>query len=301
MEHITVLQEEAVTLLGLKPDSVVIDATYGAGGHAKAICAKLDERGLYIGIDADATAFSESFLYKKQGGPAFHLLNSNFSKITELLGSLHITKVDAIIADLGWRTDQFTTGGKGFSFTSDDPLSMTYGSTEDYLFTAADIVNGWTEEDIANVIYGYGEERYARRIARAIVLARKVKPIMTARTLAEVVSSAVPGGRQQHKTHPATKTFQALRIAVNDELAVLQTLLEDAPQLLKAGGVLAIISFHSLEDRQVKLAFRDLAQTGYFSLLTKKPITASAEELERNPRARSAKLRAITRINDIDL
>lgn len=301
MEHITVLKQEAVTLLDLKPDSVVVDATYGAGGHAAAICEKLDQRGVYIGIDADETALQNSFLHGQKGGPQFHLLHSNFSQLTELLGSLHIKRVDAILADLGWRTDQFTKGGKGFSFTSDEPLHMTYGAAEKYLFTAHDIVNGWAEEDIANVIYGYGEERYARKIARAIVLQRAEAPLMTARHLAEIVSSVVPKGRHAHRTHPATKTFQALRIAVNDELGVLEKFLSEAPTVLAPGGVLAIISFHSLEDRQVKLAFRELARTEHFALLTKKPITASDQELRDNPRARSAKLRAIKRLRDLEI
>ena len=300
MEHITVLKQEAVTLLDLKPDSVVVDATYGAGGHAAAICERLDERGVYIGIDADETALESSFLHRQKEGPQFHLLHSNFSQLTELLGSLHIKRVDAILADLGWRTDQFTTGGKGFSFTSDEPLHMTYGRAEDYLFTAHDIVNGWAEEDIANVIYGYGEERYARKIARAIVMERAQTPIQTARQLALLVSAAVPKGRQPQRTHPATKTFQALRIAVNDELGALEKFLSDAPAVLAPGGVLAVISFHSLEDRQVKLAFRELAHTEHFDLLTKKPITAADQELKENPRARSAKLRAIKRIRDLE-
>jgi 16S rRNA (cytosine1402-N4)-methyltransferase len=300
MEHITVLKKEAVDLLALRPDSVVVDATYGAGGHAKEICARLSKAGTYIGIDADATAFVDSFLYTEKSGPKFHLINSNFSELTEQLRSLNITKVDAILADLGWRTDQFVSGGKGFSFTSDDPLLMTYGNPSQYLFTATDIVNGWAEEDIANVIYGYGEERYSRRIARAIVDARKIAPIESAAVLAQIVASALPGVAKSGKTNPATKTFQALRIAVNDELKVLETFLDDATSLLAPGGILAIISFHSLEDRQVKLTFKELAEAGHFSLLTKKPITASFDELAQNPRSRSAKLRGLKKIIDVD-
>lgn len=297
MNHITVLKKEAVQLLSLRANSVVIDATYGAGGHAQEICAVLKPAGTYIGIDADKTALEDSFLHKQKTGPKYHLVNDNFANLSTILSSLHIEKVDAVLADLGWRTDQFQSGGKGFSFSSDDPLHMTYGNNEAYLFNAHDIINSWAEEDIANVIYGYGEERYSRRIAKAIVTARKVKKIATAIELAKVVADSVPASYRNGKTHPATKTFQALRIAVNDELKVLETLLETAPKLLSKQGVLAIISFHSLEDRQVKLAFRELVKTGNYELINKKPIVATREELMENPRARSAKLRAIQKIN----
>ncbi len=297
MNHITVLRDEAVQLLALQPQSVVIDATYGAGGHAEVICSKLGKDGVYVGIDADKTAFENSFLHKMKSGPKFHLVNDNFANLKSILSSLHISKVDAILADLGWRTDQFQTGGKGFSFSSDEPLYMTYGDNESYLFNAHDIINSWAEEDIANVIYGYGEERYSRRIAKAIVLTRKKNKILTAKALADVVKAAVPASYAKGKTNPATKTFQALRIAVNDELKVLETFLSDAPGLLNENGTLAIITFHSLEDRQVKLAFRELVKTGNYTLVNKKPIIASREEIKENPRSRSAKIRLIQRIN----
>jgi 16S rRNA (cytosine1402-N4)-methyltransferase len=297
MNHITVLRNEAVQLLALQTESVVIDATYGAGGHAEEICARLGENGVYVGIDADKTAFEDSFLYKMKSGPKFYLVNDNFANLKPILSSLHISKVDAILADLGWRTDQFQTGGKGFSFSSEDPLYMTYGDNDSYLFNAHDIINSWAEEDIANVIYGYGEERYSRRIAKGIVLARKKSKILTAKALADVIAVSVPVSYAKGKTNPATKTFQALRIAVNDELKVLETFLADAPGLLNPNGTLAVITFHSLEDRQVKLAFRELVKTGNYNLVNKKPIIASREEIKENPRSRSAKLRLIQRIN----
>ncbi|MEZ4195610.1 MAG: 16S rRNA (cytosine(1402)-N(4))-methyltransferase RsmH [Candidatus Paceibacterota bacterium] len=293
MNHITVLKDEAVKMLSLKKDSVVIDATYGAGGHGRAICSQLGEDGIYVGIDADKTAFVDSFLNDLQGGPKHHLVNDNFVNIKEIVSSLHINRVDGILADLGWRSDQFTDGGKGFSFSSEDPLYMTYGEAGDYLFVADDIVNSWAEEDIANVIYGYGEERYSRRIAKAIVTARKADKIKTAKALAEVISSAVPASYRNGKTNPATKTFQALRIAVNDELKVVENFIAEAVQVLSPNGILAIITFHSLEDRVVKLAFRELAKTDDYTLLTKKPIVPSREEILSNGRARSAKLRVI--------
>ncbi len=297
MNHITVLKQEAVALLQLQPHSVVVDATYGAGGHAEEICRTLSSNGTYIGLDADKTAFTDSFLYQKSDGPKFHLINENFAKITDVLSSLHIEKVDAILADLGWRTDQFQSGGKGFSFSSDDPLYMTYGDNEAYLFNAYDIVNSWAEEDIANVIYGYGEERYSRRIAKLIVERRKKAKIMTAKALADVIEEAVPAAYRNGRTNAATKTFQALRIAVNDELKALETFIVSAAEALDRYGILAIISFHSLEDRQVKHAFRELVATEAFAFIQKKPIVPSREELLANPRARSAKLRAIQRVS----
>jgi len=300
MKHITVLKKEAVALLELREDSVVVDATYGAGGHAEEITSVLGKSGTYIGMDADKTAFVDSFLQTQTDGPKFHLIHDNFANIGEIVRSLNIKEVDAILADLGWRTDQFTDGGKGFSFGAEEPLTMTYGDPSEYLFTADDIVNGWAEEDIANVIYAYGEERHSRRIAKAIVLARRKARIKTALELATIVAEAIPGGRHS-KVNPATKTFQALRIAVNDELKVLETFMAEAVSLLAPGGILAIITFHSLEDRQVKLAFRELAKTGSYELLTKKPLVASFEELKENPRARSAKLRGIRKLESHEI
>ncbi len=295
MEHITVLKKEAVDLLGLEPTSVVIDATYGAGGHAGEICSRLSNLGTYIGLDIDETALMSAPEKVQSNGPRCHFVNSNFSEIVEVARSLQIKQVKAILADLGWRSEQFTAGKKGFSFMNDEPLIMTYGKPEDYPFTAYDIVNGWKEEDIANVIYGYGEERAARRIARALVEKRKENPITTSKMLADIIVSVLP--RNQHKRiHPATRTFQALRIAVNDELGILERFIPDALSLLAPGGVLAIITFHSLEDRIVKLTFRELASTGQFEIITRRPITPTSETLSVNPRARSAKLRGIRKI-----
>ena len=298
MKHITVLKNEAVEALALQSQSIVVDATYGAGGHASLICKILGKKGTFVGIDADNTSLRESNLLKIKSGPKVHLVNDNFANIEEILSSLHIKKVDAILADLGWRTDQFTDGGKGFSFSSIEPLLMTYGNPEDYLFTANDIVNNWKEEDIANVLYGYGEEKYSRRISKAIIEARKTAVIETASDLAEIIKSAVPHFYRKGKTHPATKSFQALRIAVNDELSKLELFIDTAITHLAPNGVIAIISFHSIEDRIVKLKFRELATSGEFEILTKKPITASEEELLANPRARSAKLRVLKRVDN---
>jgi len=295
-KHITVLTTEAVDSLSLRPDSVVVDATYGAGGHAKEICKILSSKGTFIGIDADPDALSDSDLHKIKSGPAIHLINDNFVNLDTILESLEINEADAILADLGWRTDQFEDGGKGFSFTSDEPLLMTYGDPENYLFTAHDLVNEWEEENIANVLYGYGDERFSRRIAKAIVENRKISAIDTAKRLSEIIESAVPHFYRKGKTNPATKSFQAIRIAVNDELSYLEAFIDKAVSLVAVGGIIAIISFHSTEDRIVKLKFRELAKTENFELLTKKPIAASDEELSANPRSRSAKLRVIKKV-----
>lgn len=296
MKHVTVLQKEAVEALSLKNNSVVVDATFGAGGHASLICNELDKQGKYIGIDADKQAFVETQLSTKKDGPEIHLVNDNFANLTNILSSLNIRRVDAILADLGWRTDQFTDGGKGFSFNAEEPLLMTYGDPDKYIFTAHDIVNSWEEENIADVLYGYAEERHSRRIAKAIVEARNNSEIKTASQLAKIINDAVPGFYKSGRIHPATKTFQALRIAVNDEFGTLEKFISSALDSLTEDGVLAIISFHSLEDRIIKLRFREAIKTGNYILVNKKPISASREELLQNPRARSAKLRVIKKL-----
>ena len=294
MKHITVLKDEAVEGLRLQPADTVVDATFGGGGHGRAILEHLSRDGCYIGIDADATALTDQTF--PEATATIHLVNDNFKNITDIVRSLHITHTDAILADLGWRMEQFSNGGRGFSFKDDEPLLMTYGDPAQYEFTAYDIVNEWEEASIADVIYGYGDERYARKIASAIVTARKTTPIATSAELVACIEAAVPK-RHYQKVHPATKTFQALRIAVNDELGVLETFLKDSFELLEEGGRLAIITFHSLEDRVVKQTFRAWSDAGIATLNTKKPIQASEEELQKNPRARSAKLRIITKHN----
>jgi 16S rRNA (cytosine1402-N4)-methyltransferase len=293
MKHITVLESEAVAALNLNAQSVVVDATYGAGGHAKQICQQIGKKGTYIGIDVDQTAFVENSLPLTKNGPKVHLVANNFANIREVLSSLHIKKVDGILADLGWRTDQFTDGGKGFSFKLDEPLTMTYGDPTTYTFTAFDVVNSWQEENIADILYGYAEERHSRKIAKAIVEARKQEVIKTSGALASIIETAVPNFYKNGKIHPATKTFQAIRITVNDELGKLETFINESLDCLGHKGRLAIITFHSLEDRIVKFRFREYAKLADYQIITKKPIVATREELLQNPRARSAKLRVI--------
>ncbi len=299
MKHITVLQQEAVSMLDLKKDSVVVDCTLGSGGHAGAILDILTEKGTYIGIDVDKTALQANSDLQERAEARVIFVNDNFRNIAAVLQDQQIIAVDAILADLGWRMEQFEgTAGepRGFSFRKDEPLSMTYGASGSYAFTAYDIVNDWKEEDIANVIYAYGEERFSRRIARKIVETREKSPICTSLELAQLIEKAVPGIYAKRRIHPATKTFQALRIAVNDEFDALRDLLLDGFDCLKGGGRMAIITFHSLEDRIVKETFRTLTRDQKAVLVNKKPIEATAEELQANPRARSAKLRVIEKI-----
>lgn len=286
--HITVLKKEAVEALTVKPESIVVDATLGAGGHAREILSRLDERGVFVGVDADASAL-EGFHY--EGKATVHLCHANYRGINKILDELKIPKVDGIIADLGWRMEQFSGSGKGFSFQIDEPLLMTYGDPKDYPFTAADIVNEWEEKDIRNVIKGYGEERFAGRIARSITEAREEKRILTSEELAHIVTHAVPSFAKRGKIHPATKTFQALRIAVNDELEALEEFIRHSVEYLRPNGRLAIITFHSLEDRIAKHMLRGYAHDHIGTVITKRPITATEDERKENPRARSAKLR----------
>lgn len=292
MLHKTVLLHEAVDSLRLTDKSIVFDATFGAGGHAKEIIERLGKDGAYIGVDADATALKNQSDLSNLS-PQVHLVNDNFGNLTNIIRSLHIEKLDAILADLGWRMEQFADGEKGFSFMHDGPLHMTFGDPKDYAFTAYDIVNGWEEHVIADVIFGYGEDRFARRIAKRIVEARKTSPIETTFELVSIVESAIPRPARKRKMNLATKTFQALRIAVNEELTVLESFIKDGFDALDTGGVMAIISFHSIEDRIVKHSFRELKSAGLGEVITKKPIVPSEEELSENPRARSAKLRVI--------
>lgn len=287
--HKTVLEAEAVDALNIELGAVVVDATLGSGGHSLNILSKIGKEGTLVALDADEAAVLAAPTALR--APNVQLLTRNFKDIDVALTELGITKVDGILADLGWRTDQMGGNGKGFSFQIDEPLIMTYGDPSQYPCTAGDIVNDWDEIDIHNVLKGYGEERYARRIAKAIVEAREKKTIESSQELREIVVANVPAFYRKGKIHPATRTFQALRIAVNDELSTLETFLEKSMTLLKPSGRLAVITFHSLEDRIVKHMFREATKEEEGTVVTKKPIVPKKEEVEKNPRARSAKLR----------
>ncbi|MFT7507736.1 MAG: 16S rRNA (cytosine1402-N4)-methyltransferase [Acidimicrobiales bacterium] len=299
MRHITVLQQEATQQLNLSKGSVVVDCTLGSGGHAEEILKVIGKKGTYIGLDADSTAIEANTHLHSEYDATIHLVHSNFRDIKQTLTELNIDTVDAVLADLGWRMEQFdgSSGEKrGFSFKEDEPLHMTFGTPTDYPFTAHDIVNQWDEEDIANVIYAYGEEHFSRRIAKKIVEVRKDEEITSSVQLADIVYHSVPVPYRRKRTHPATKTFQALRIAVNDEFDALKELLFDGMEVLKPGGRMTIISFHSLEDRIVKQTFKEYARDQKGVLVQKKPIAPTLEEQKENPRARSAKLRTVEKI-----
>ena len=287
MNHETVLLDEAVEALAIKPGDTIIDTTFGAGGHARAILDTLGSGGHYIGIDTDASALRHDLNELEN----VTLVHGNFRNLHKLVSSLDITNVSGILADLGWRMEQFSGNGRGFSFRYDEPLLMTLGDPADYDFTARDIVNEWDEHVLADIIYGYGEERFARRIAKKIVDTRQTDPIETSKQLSDLIVSAYPAVARHGRTHVATKTFQALRIAVNEELKAIEELIEQGINELAPAGKLVIITFHSIEDRVVKHAFKAAQAAERGIVVTKKPITASELELERNPRARSAKLR----------
>ncbi|MBI5456668.1 16S rRNA (cytosine(1402)-N(4))-methyltransferase RsmH [Candidatus Kaiserbacteria bacterium] len=289
--HIPVLLHETLEALQVRPDSVVLDATLGGAGHAKEIAARLGNEGVFIGIDADKAAVERARVALSAAKPRIYLEVSNFRNLKGVLRNCGLAGINSTFFDLGWSGYQLAAG-RGFSFLSDEPLLMTY-SSDPAALTARTIVNTWEEGSIADILYGWGEERYARRIAKAIVERRKAKQIETARELANIIVSAVPGFYRKGRLHPATKTFQALRIAVNDEMGALKAGLQAAWDVLLSGGRIAVISFHSTEDREVKRMMREWAQKGEGELKTKSPIKPTREEILNNPRARSAKLRII--------
>ena len=293
--HVPVLLKEAIDFLAIRRGGTYIDATVGLGGHSYEIAKRLGAQGRLIAVDKDPAAL-EAARVRLQSPPE---LSGDWPKVELIHGSFadlandqRPTANDGLIADLGVSSLQLDDAERGFSFQAEGPLDMRMNTQSGQ--TAEQVVNQVDEVTLANLIYEFGEERRSRRIARAIVRSR---PIQTTAQLAEIVSAAArPMNQAERRIHPATRTFQALRIFVNRELDDLRKLLEAAPQLLKPGGRLVIISFHSLEDRIVKDALREGAKRGHYRLLTKKPVTASEEEIDRNPRSRSAKLRAAERI-----
>lgn len=299
--HTPVLLSESIDGLDLKEGAVVFEGTVGLGGHSRVICEKIGKSGFFIGTDADKESLSIAEEKLKDLPCKKFFICDNFRNIDGVLEKAsefansrlrQELKVDAIFLDIGLSSRQLDVVPRGFSFQRDEPLLMTFRSEGDGL-TAHEIVNEWAEESIADIIYGYGEDRFARRITHAIVLARTEKPIETSGALAEIVKESLPSFARFGKTHPATKTFQALRIAVNDELGALREGLAKGFEHLAPNGRMAVISFHSLEDRIVKEFFREKAKEEVATLVTKKPIIASDEEVQKNPRSRSAKLRII--------
>jgi 16S rRNA (cytosine1402-N4)-methyltransferase len=291
--HDPVLLEETLTFLALLPNQTVIDCTLGRAGHASAIAPRIAPDGLLIGLDVDPRNLDFARQRLLDAPCQVRLFHANFAELADVLAKTGIDKVDAILADLGLSTNQLFDEHYGLSFAQDMPLDMRIDPRIEK--TAADLVNTLREDDLANVLYNLAQERHSRRIARKIADARRRSPINSTERLADLVRQAIPS-RGKEKIDPATRTFMALRMAVNSEVENLKALLTEAPQHLKPGGRFAVISFHSTEDRLVKQAFRSAEQTGLQRILTKKPITPSDSELTRNPRSRSAKLRVAQRI-----
>ncbi|HUC88491.1 MAG TPA: 16S rRNA (cytosine(1402)-N(4))-methyltransferase RsmH [Candidatus Paceibacterota bacterium] len=297
MTHISVLKNESIDGLKIKSGDIVVDGTLGGGGHSFEIIRRFGSGIKIIGLDLDSDAVGR---FKSLVGDLPHdaiLRTAGFQDMDKILHELNIIHADRILLDLGISSFQLEEAGRGFSFLKDEPLLMTMKKdpTDDDL-TARDIVNTWEEKTLADIIYGFGEEKYSRKIAKAIIDARKKKPIKTTFDLVKIIDEAVGRSYKRMKIHPATRTFQALRIATNSELVNLEKAIEKGFNLLGDNGRMAIITFHSLEDRIVKRAFVDLKQKGYANIITKKPITPSDDELRENPRSRSAKLRIIEKI-----
>jgi 16S rRNA (cytosine1402-N4)-methyltransferase len=295
MSHIPVLLRETLSFLNPKPGEFVIDGTLGAGGHARALIDRMKPNGIFLGIDWDRESLErakfELEVNFRASHPhfAFHWASGNFADLPEILKDRKLGKANGLLLDLGFSSDQIEARGRGFSFTRDEPLLMTYAEDAE---PVRDILKRIGERELAGIIREFGEERYAARIAKAIVARERTVPIERSGELAGVVASAVPKGYERGRIHPATRTFQALRIYANRELENLARILKHLPDVLLGEGRVAIIAFHSLEDRLVKHEFRALAKVGTVKILTKKPVTASDLEIRDNPRARSAKLRA---------
>jgi 16S rRNA (cytosine1402-N4)-methyltransferase len=286
--HVPVMPAEVLAHLAPQPGQIVVDATVGAAGHAKLIAGRLGSTGRLIGLDQDPAMLT--LARSRLAGSPVTLMQSNFDKLRMILDQLGIASVDGVLADLGVCSDQLDDPQRGLSFQQAGPLDMRLNPAEGE--PASSLLKRWSERDLADLFWKYGEERYSRRIARKIVEIRRQQPFETTEQLADVVRRCVPRPRGR-QIDPATRVFQALRIVVNDELGALERFLAILPSCLRPGGRAVIISFHSLEDRRVKHAFREKKN---WQVLTKKPIQASEEELRLNPRARSAKLRAAVRV-----
>lgn len=314
MPHTPVLLKEVIAVLDPKPGEFFIDGTVNGGGHAVAILEKISPAGKFLGIDWDNDAVDifklkteNSRLRQDFGGQAklkIIAIHGNYADLPEILEKIRKAdpsiplRASGLLLDLGMSSEQLERSGRGFSFRKDEPLIMQYQSSSEIL-TAAEIINSFNEKELADIFFKYGEERFSRKIAKKIIEERKNKRILTTFELVEIIKKALPAGRQgssknyeRGRIHPATRIFQALRIYVNSELENLEKLLKNLDKILKPKGRIAIISFHSLEDRLVKHYFREKAKEGGMEILTKKPIGPTVEEAGQNPRSRSAKLRA---------
>ena len=306
--HTSVLLNETIEGLNIKPDGIYVDGTLGGGGHSFEVCKRLGAKGSIIGIDQDAAAIKAAGDRLKDFGEKVTIVRSNYCEMKSRLHELGIDKVDGIILDLGVSSYQLDTAERGFSYREDAPLDMRMDTRQS--MTARDIVNDYSERDLYRVIRDYGEDKFAKNIAKHIVIARAKEPIETTGQLTEIIRAAIPMKYQKKSGHPAKRTFQAIRIELNRELEVLRDSLDDMIELLNPGGRLCIITFHSLEDRIVKSAFKKnehpctcppdfpvcvCGKVSKGSIITRKPILPSEEELEHNSRSKSAKLRIFER------
>ena len=307
--HISVLLNECIEGLDIKPDGIYVDCTAGGGGHSLEIAKRLSDNGLLICIDRDADAIKACTERLKDYADRVKIVHARFSEIKRILSDLGIEGIDGALMDLGVSSYQIDTAERGFSFRFDAPLDMRMD--RDSYLSAYEIVNTYSKEEIADILWRFGEEKFSRRIAERIVRERENAPIETTFQLVDIIKAALPGASRKEDQHPAKRSFQALRIAVNDELAEVTEAVNEIPKLLNIGGRIAIISFHSLEDRIVKTAFNELSlkcscppdfpvcvcnRHPILEIVNRKPIIASSEQITENRRAASAKLRIAQRI-----
>ncbi len=308
--HIAAMPREVTFYLNCQPGKVYVDGTLGGCGHALDICKKMSPGGVLIGIDQDVDAVRNAAIVLKEFAPQVHVFHGNFIRIREFLSQVNITGVDGILLDLGLSLHQITQSGRGFSFRADEPLDMRMDVASDT--TAADIIRSFSESALTDLFFRYGEERYSRAIARQIIENRKDRDIVSSKQLADIVAGALPASaRYRQKIHPATRVFMALRIAVNNELEMLKTLLSEITELLNPGGRLCVLSFHSLEDRMVKQYMRQLqskcqcppdfprcicGKVPTARVLTSRAVRPTENEIQQNPMARSTRLRVLEKL-----
>lgn len=307
--HVSVLLDECIESLNIKPDGVYVDCTMGGAGHSKEIVKRLSSKGLFIGFDQDKNAIETAKERLKDYSDRVRFIHSNFENIKEELEKIGVYKIDGVLADLGVSSHQLDEKDRGFSYMQDAPLDMRMDVRKD--FSAYDVVNTYSEEELARIIKEYGEDNWAKRIAKFIVEKREEKEIETTGELVDIIKGAIPKKARIDGPHPAKRTFQAIRIEVNNELSVINKMIQDAVSIMDKGGRICIITFHSLEDRIVKNEFKELAldcvcpphflmcqcdKKSLVKVITRKPILPSEEEINENPRSRSAKLRVAERI-----
>ncbi len=294
-QHIPVLLKPTLQLLDLQPGDNAVDGTLGAAGHAEAILKATAPNGKLLGLDLDETSLGLASKRLSAFGSRAMPVRGNYSDVADIVRQEHFGPVQAALLDLGYSSMEIDDASRGFSFRADGPLDMRFDRSQE--FTAAEVVNTYSEDELARVIAEFGEERFARRIAQAIVRGRREARIIGTIQLVDIIAGAVPTSYRRSQLHFATRTFQALRIEVNQELETVKRGLEEMSQIIAPGGRLAVISFHSLEDRIVKRFFLNLQLIGNWEILTKRPIIADELEAQRNPRSRSAKLRAIKKLS----